>query len=103
VASETTVKGVVRGVEDFTCAVSEHEMGRHLRLETASGMMQIHLAPARVMRSQKFTFSAGDPVQVVGSKIRLQGEDSLIAREITRGNESFFLRDRDGKLLLMQQ
>ncbi|HTM90254.1 MAG TPA: hypothetical protein VL155_18760 [Terriglobales bacterium] len=102
-ANETTISGVVRGVEDSTCAVSESEMGRHLRLQTAQGMMQIHLAPARVMRSQKFTFSPGDQIAVLGSKVSLQGEESIIAREITRGNESFFLRDREGKLLLVQQ
>lgn len=103
VAAETTLKGVVRAVEDFTCPVSESEMGRHLRLETASGMVQIHLAPSRVMRSQKFSISPGDQIEVLGSKLRLQGEESLIAREITRGNESFFIRDRQGKLLLIQQ
>ncbi|HSB76131.1 MAG TPA: hypothetical protein VLC12_10800 [Terriglobales bacterium] len=102
VAAETTIRGVVRGVEDFTCAVSESEIGRHLLLQTANETLQIHLAPARVMRSQKFSFSPGDQVEVVGAKLRLQGEDSLIAREITRGNESFFIRDRGGKLLLIQ-
>ena len=102
-AKETTISGVVRGVEDFTCAVSENEIGRHLRLQTAQGMTQIHLAPARVMRSQKFTFSPGDQIEVLGSKVGLQGQESIIAREITRGNESFFLRDREGKLLLVQQ
>lgn len=103
VASETTVKGVVRTVEDSPCAVSESEIGRHLRLQTANGMMQIHLAPARVMRSQKFTFTPGDQIEVIGAKVSLQGEESIIAREITRGNESFFLRDREGKLMLVQQ
>jgi len=74
-----------------------------LRLQTSSGLVQVHLAPARVMRSQKFSFAPGDKIEVLGSKIRLQGQDSLIAREITRGNESFFIRDREGKLLLIQQ
>jgi hypothetical protein len=102
-ANETTISGVVRGVEDSTCAVSESEMGRHLRLQTAQGMMQIHLAPARVMRSQKFSFSPDDQIEVVGSKLSVQGQESIIARDITRGNESFFIRDRAGKLLLIQQ
>ena len=102
VASETSIKGVVRAVEDFTCPVSESEIGRHLRLQTPAGMVQVHLAPARVMRSQAFSFSPGDQLEVLGSRVRLQGEESLIAREITRGNESFFLRDRQGQLLLVQ-
>lgn len=103
IATESTLKGVVRAVEDYTCAVSESEIGRHLRLQTATGMVEVHLAPARVMRSQKFTFSPGDQIEVLGSKLSLQGQDSIIAREITRGNESFFIRDREGKLLVVQQ
>lgn len=103
VATETKIKGVVGAVEDFTCAVSESEIGRHLRVQTASGTTQVHLAPARVMRSQKFNFAPGDQIEVLGSKVSLQGQESVIAREITRGNESFFIRDREGKLLLVQQ
>ena len=102
VATETSIKGVVRAIEDFTCPVSENEIGRHIRLQTSAGMMQVHLAPARVMRSQRFSFSPGEQIEVLGSRVRLQGEESLIAREITRGNESFFVRDRQGQLLLVQ-
>jgi hypothetical protein len=65
--------------------------------------MEIHLAPARVMRSQKFTFSPGDQIEVLGSKMKIRGKESIIAREVTRGNESFFIRDHEGKLLLIQQ
>lgn len=102
-ASETTVKGVVRTVEDFACPVSESEIGRHLRVQTPKGMVQVHLAPSRVMRSQQFSFAPGDQIEVLGSKVSLLGDEAIIAREITRGNESFFLRDREGKLLLIQQ
>ena len=103
VATETTVTGVVKEVQDFTCPVSEGEIGRHLRLQTVTGTLQVHLAPARVMRSQSFSFAPGDQIEVVGSRLRLQREGSLIAREITRGNETFFIRDRAGKLLLVQR
>ena len=103
VATENTVKGTVRAVEDYTCPVSENEMGRHLRMQSATGTMEIHLAPARVMRSQKFSFSPGDQIEVLGSKVKIQGQESIIAREVTRGNETFFIRDRQGRLLLIQQ
>jgi len=103
VATENTVKGTVRAVEDYTCPVSENEMGRHLRMQSATGTMEIHLAPARVMRSQKFSFSPGDQIEVLGSRVKIQGQESIIAREVTRGNETFFIRDRQGRLLLIQQ
>ena len=101
-SNEIVAKGVVREVTEFDCPVSEGEIGSHLTLATADGILQVHLAPARVMRSQKFRFTPGDQLEVVGSSIRIAGSNGLIAREITRGNEVFTLRDPYGKLLLVQ-
>ena len=101
-ASETTVKGVVKDLADFDCPVSEGEIGSHLTLMTADGALQIHLAPARIMRSHPMRFTPGDQLEVVGSAVRIRGKEGMIAREVTRGNESFVLRDPDGRLMLVQ-
>jgi hypothetical protein len=101
-ATETIVKGVVTDVSDFACPVSEGEIGSHLMLHTASGPVQVHLAPARIMRGQKLTFARGDQIEVVGSQARLLGKSDLIAREITRGNETLVFRDPKGKMLITQ-
>jgi hypothetical protein len=101
-SNEITAKGVVQEVQEFDCPVSEGELGSHLLLKTADGVLQVHLAPVRIMRGQNLSFAPGDQVEVVGSKVRLAGENGLIAREITRGNESYIFRDRTGKLLLTQ-
>jgi hypothetical protein len=101
-ANETTVKGVVQQLSEFDCPVSEGEIGSHLMLMTADGALQVHLAPARIMRSHQMRFAPGDQLEVVGSKVRIGGKKGVIAREITRGNESFVLRDPDGRLMLVQ-
>jgi hypothetical protein len=101
-ANEIVVKGVVREIQEFTCPVSEREMGEHLLLKTDDGVVQVHLAPGRVLRSQKISFAPGDQISVVGSRFRFHGNNDVIAREITRGNENFVFRDREGKLMLMQ-
>jgi len=101
-ANETTVKGVVRDLAEFDCPVSEGEIGSHLMLMTADGALQIHLAPARIMRSHQMSFAPGDQLEVVGSPVRIGGKEGLIAREVRRGNESFVLRDADGRLMLVQ-
>ena len=101
-AKETLVKGVVTEVSDFACPVSEGEIGSHLMLQTANGVVQVHLAPARIMRGQKLSFARGDQLEVVGSQFRMRGENDLIAREITRGNETLVFRDPKGKLLITQ-
>ncbi len=101
-ATEVIVKGAVAEVRDFACPVSEGEIGTHLMLKTSEGVLQVHLAPGRIMRSQKLSFATGDQLTVIGSKVRIFGSNDLVAREITRGNEQFVFRDQTGKLMLVQ-
>lgn len=101
-ANEIVLKGVVQEISDFVCPVSEGEMGTHLALKTADGIWQVHLAPGRIMRNQKFKFATGDQISVLGAKVRISGRNGVMAREITRGVEIFKIRDPQGTLLLVQ-
>ena len=101
-ANEVVMEGVVQGIQDFACPVSEGEVGSHLTQKTGDSVVLVHLAPGRIMRSQKLSFAPGDQIAVLGSKFRFHGNDDLIAREITRGNETLVFRDREGKLMLVQ-
>jgi len=101
-AAEVTLKGVVQKVEEFACPVSEGELGDHLLLRTADDTVQVHLAAARIMRGQNLKFLPGDQIVVIGSRVHSQGKDGVIAREITRGDETITFRDAEGKLLLTQ-
>lgn len=101
-ADEVVVKGTVQGIQEFDCPVSEGELGSHLLLKTADGTMLVHLAPVRIVTSQNLSFAPGDQIEVIGAKVRIAGKNGLIAREITRGNESVIFRDRTGKLVIAQ-
>ncbi len=101
-ATEVVVKGIVQEEQDFDCPVSEGEVGSHLMLKTSEGVLQVHLAPVRIMSSQNLSFARGDQIEVRGSWIQLAGKNGVIAREITRGNETIIFRDDKGKLLLVQ-
>ncbi len=101
-ADEVVVSGLVQEVQEFDCPVSEGELATHLMLKTANGVVQVHLAPVRIMSGQKLSFAPGDQIQVVGAKLRLNGTKGVIAREISRGSETFIFRDNEGKLLLVQ-
>jgi translation initiation factor IF-1 len=101
-ANEIVFKGAVKEVQEYTCPVSEGEMGEHLIVKTEDGVVQVHLAPGRILRSQKISFASGDQISVVGSRFRWHGNNDVIAREITRGNENFVFRDHQGKLMLVQ-
>ena len=101
-STEATLKGVVSEVQTFACPVSEGEMGSHLMLKTNDGRVLVHLAPGRVMRTQKLKFAPGDQITVTGSRVRVLSSNDLIAREITRAGEAYVLRDQTGKLMMVQ-
>lgn len=101
-ANEVVVKGLVQEVQEFDCPVSEGDLASHVMLKTPDGVLQIHLAPVRILASHMLRFVPGDQIEVVGSKIRLDGKNGVIAREISRGNETVIFRDHEGNLLLVQ-
>ncbi len=101
-ATETQITGVVQDVQDFACPVSDGEIGGHIRVASQTGIIQVHLAPAHILRANQIRFAKGDRVEVIGSKVRYQGKEDIIAREITRGADLYVLRDESGKLLLVQ-
>jgi len=95
-ASETTVSGVVEETREFFCPVAD-DQGMHLVLRTNQGTVFVHVGPARFLRSQQIKFNPGDELSVIGSRVHYQGQDALLAREITRGSEVVILRDHQGR------
>jgi DNA/RNA endonuclease YhcR with UshA esterase domain len=97
-ANEITTSGTVDDVQEFFCPVSE-DRGTHLVLKTDRGTMLVHVSIARFMRDHQLTLNRGDRLQVTGAKVRFQGKEGLIARQIIRGEEVFSFRDASGRPL----
>jgi hypothetical protein len=96
-AVEATFKGAVEEVRDRQCPVSGG-MGSHLILRLSpSQTIEVHLASSKFVRTYDLVFSKGDAVTVVGTKVQFEGVETIFAREITRGSETFVFRDKDGK------
>lgn len=95
-ATEVKAQGIVEEVQEFYCPISD-DQGTHLKLKTDRGTLQVHVGPARFLRSQQVSFKVGDQVQVLGARLQYDGADALLAREITRGDEVFILRDHLGQ------
>jgi len=95
-SDEVTVQGFVQDVQEFYCPISGDE-GTHLMVKTENGVLQIHVAPKRFLRGNNVSFSKGDQIQVVGSRIIYQGHDALIARTVVRGNQTVAFREPNGK------
>jgi len=97
VATEATFKGTIDEVRDRQCPVSGG-MGAHIVLKLADGKtIEVHLASVKFMKLYELTFSRGEQVEVTGSKVMFEGVETIFAREIKRGNDTFEFRDKDGK------
>jgi DNA/RNA endonuclease YhcR with UshA esterase domain len=95
-ATEVHLKGVVQDVRDYQCPISG-TMGSHITLKADTGMIELHLAATKYTKSYEIVFNKGDQIEVVGSRVKFEGADTILAREITRGTDTFTFRDGDGK------
>jgi hypothetical protein len=96
-AVEATFKGTVEEVRDRQCPMSGG-MGSHLILRLSpSQTIEVHLASTKFVKTYDLVFSKGDVITVVGTKVQFEGVETIFAREVTRGSETFVFRDKDGK------
>lgn len=96
------LKGVVREVSDVRYPEGQGKLGSHLTMETNHSLVLVHLAPAKIMKDRQLTFAPGDLIEVVGMRVHYFDRNDMIAHDITRGDQSFFLRDRRGHLIVNQ-
>jgi len=91
-ATETTLKGTVEEVR----LVPGPNEGTHVMLKTGSETVLVHIAPPEFLKEFEFPVNKGDQLQVTGSKLMIDGQEEVLAKEITKDNNSFTLRDKKG-------
>jgi len=95
-SNEGILQGVVQDVQEFYCPISGDE-GTHLLVKTADGNLQVHVAPTRFLRDKKLSFSKGDQIEVLGSRIIYNGREALIVRTVIRGDQNLAFREPNGQ------
>jgi uncharacterized protein YdeI (BOF family) len=96
-AAEAKFKGVVEEVTDHQCPVSGG-MGSHVTLKLADGKtIEVHIASSKFVKSYDVVFKKGDELEVTGVKVIFEGVETVFAREIKVGQDTFVFRDKDGK------
>ena len=68
-------------------------------LVTRSGQDSVHifLCPKSFLDAIGAEFKAGDEIQVTGSKVKQDGADLILAREVVKAGDTLTLRFKDGK------
>ena len=95
-STEITLTGTV---QDVLHPQMGQMKGTHLLLKTETEMIEIHVGPSNFVSSKGFTFAKGDSIQVLGSKVTIDGKEALIAREVTKDSKTLTLRDKTGRPL----
>lgn len=95
-ATEAAFKGTVEDTVDRQCPMSGG-IGSHLMLKLADGKtIEVHLAATKFLKNFELVFSKGDKVEVIGTRVQFEGKETIFAREVTRGSETFVFRDKNG-------
>lgn len=111
-STEVTVKGTVEEVQGASNPMSQGgmmsqggtmgskkgmgRMGTHLMLKTQDGTLTVIVGPSRFIADKGFSFAKDDQIEVTGSKLKYQGKDEILAREIKKGDKLLTLRNAQG-------
>jgi hypothetical protein len=95
----TTVTGQVEKLEDLPSMGGGGGQGMQYRgvtLKTDQGGLMVHLGPIWYLDEKKFAVKVGDTVEATGSKVTLNNQPALIAREVKVNGATLKLRDDQG-------
>jgi hypothetical protein len=69
---------------------------RLLARTEADAPIDVYLGPSDFVKGFEITFVKGDRIQIIGSKIKLASGTIVLAREVRKGSETLYLRDKNG-------
>ena len=100
VKTETTITGTVESVESVTGTGGRgrHRMGgTHLVVKTEKESVVVHVGPTAYLAEKGITLTTGDTLEILGSRVTVDTEAVLIARQIKKGGQTWTLRDASGR------
>jgi hypothetical protein len=100
VKTETTITGTVESVENITGAGGRgrHGMGgTHIVVKTEKESVAVHVGPTAYLAEKGITLAKGDSLEILGSRVTVDKDAVLIARQIKKGDETWTLRDASGR------
>jgi hypothetical protein len=94
-ATEGKFKGVVAELK-FVPPTGAKPIA-YLVMKSGPDAVQVFLCPKKFLDDMGMVFKADDEIEVTGSKIKVDGADLMLAREVTKGGDTLTLRFKDGK------
>jgi hypothetical protein len=92
----TIVSGEVVAVEQYTPGRGGSSYGLRFTLKIDKETLPVILGPAWYVEQEHFAIAAKDQVEVKGSRLSIQGQPTIIAQEVKKGDKVLKLRDDKG-------
>ena len=73
-------------------------IGAHVTIQTARGIVDVHLGPAPYLRANNFSLSTGESVRFVGVSTRVNKGNVFLARVAQKDDKSIAIRSPRGLL-----
>ena len=90
-----TISGEVTSIDRIT-PNKGLAAGIHMSVKTDKETVSVHLGPSWYLENQDVKIEPKDKVEVKGSRITFGGTPTIIAAEVTKGDEVLKLRDESG-------
>lgn len=94
-SAETKVKGVAEELK--LVPPTGGKPTAYLVIKSGQDTISVFLCPKSFLDDMGANFKAGDAVEVTGSKVKQDGADLILAREVVKGDDTLTLRFKDGK------
>ena len=94
-STETKLKGTVEELKFVP--PSGGKPVAYLVIKSGADTLQVFLCPKTFLDQMGAIFKPHDTVEVTGSKVKQDGEDLILAREVDKGDDMLTLRFKDGK------
>src|SRR5215475_13315661 len=94
-ATEAKMKGTVQDLK--LPDKGNDKEAAHITLKTTDATFDVYLCPKSFLDDIGSTLAKGDEVNLTGSKIKQDGVDLVLAREVVKGTDTLVLRDDKGK------
>jgi hypothetical protein len=94
-ATEIKMKGTVQ--EFRLPAKGSEKESAHLMVKSGENTIDVYLCPKSFLDDMGSSIAKGDEVSLTGSKVKQDGADLMLAREVSKGNDTLVLRDDKGK------
>jgi hypothetical protein len=94
-ATEATLKGTVEQLK-LVPPTGGKPMA-YLTMKTSPDSVEVFLCPKSFLDDMGADFKAGEEIHIIGSKVKQDGADLILALEVTKGGDTLTLRFKDGK------